>query len=396
MATKIQLRRGTDAEWTSDDPVLSSGEVGVVSDRSGLGKVGDGSSAWSELPYFGSAGWVNVKNFGATGDGVTDDTVAFQTALAVLDGPGGQLYIPSGHYVINEQLDVPANTRVSGSARSTSADTGSPGTYIDASGFSDVANQNANPTQGCVFKIPSGQSCVTIEHLKLEGAGPSTPPGFGSLGGLLWGYVGIFMSSGASNRIRDVTVQGFSSGIVSYDNHDLALESVWIDNCWMVAFVNFAGSFNRATSCQFANSGVGGAANGGNIVLLPAGGNHTNSFQFVACNIDESTQRSVWVHSGQDVSFIGCMILSGHSAKGCVIGEDGEGGWGSQPNNRVSLTNCMITPFFTNVQDVNLEIAADATGTVLMRVDTTIPNGGTDIDDNAADTIYVAVNGVYP
>jgi hypothetical protein len=46
---------------------------------------------------------VNVKDFGATGDGVTDDTRACQAAaLSIGDGSGGILYFPKGTYVFTE------------------------------------------------------------------------------------------------------------------------------------------------------------------------------------------------------------------------------------------------------------------------------------------------------
>lgn len=50
MATKIQLRRGTAAEWTAANPVLSSGEPGAETDT-GKFKLGDGSTAWADLAY---------------------------------------------------------------------------------------------------------------------------------------------------------------------------------------------------------------------------------------------------------------------------------------------------------------------------------------------------------
>jgi len=50
MATKIQLRRDTSANWTSVNPVLSQGEPGYETDTGKI-KYGDGSSHWSALSY---------------------------------------------------------------------------------------------------------------------------------------------------------------------------------------------------------------------------------------------------------------------------------------------------------------------------------------------------------
>lgn len=50
MATKIRLRRGTASEWTSANPTLESGEVGVETNTKKI-KIGDGSTAWNSLAY---------------------------------------------------------------------------------------------------------------------------------------------------------------------------------------------------------------------------------------------------------------------------------------------------------------------------------------------------------
>lgn len=52
MAVKIQLRRDTSANWTSANPTLSSGEMGVETDTQKV-KVGNGSTAWNSLGYVG-------------------------------------------------------------------------------------------------------------------------------------------------------------------------------------------------------------------------------------------------------------------------------------------------------------------------------------------------------
>src|SRR6266508_5750596 len=52
--------------------------------------------------------WKNVKDFGAKGDGVTDDTAAIQAALNALkdttNNPWSTLYFPAGTYRITQQL----------------------------------------------------------------------------------------------------------------------------------------------------------------------------------------------------------------------------------------------------------------------------------------------------
>lgn len=44
-----QQRRGLASEWTTANPVLAAGELGVTTDT-GVVKIGDGSNAWSDLP----------------------------------------------------------------------------------------------------------------------------------------------------------------------------------------------------------------------------------------------------------------------------------------------------------------------------------------------------------
>jgi len=55
MAVQIRLRRGTAAQWTSANPTLDEGEVGVETDTSKI-KVGDGTTVWTSLAYQGAAG----------------------------------------------------------------------------------------------------------------------------------------------------------------------------------------------------------------------------------------------------------------------------------------------------------------------------------------------------
>ena len=53
------------------------------------------------------ASWLNIKSqFGAKGDGVSDDSSAFQAALAAIQKEGATLWIPAGRYIISTPLSL--------------------------------------------------------------------------------------------------------------------------------------------------------------------------------------------------------------------------------------------------------------------------------------------------
>lgn len=52
---QLQFRRDTAANWTSANPTLASGELGLETDTDQF-KIGDGSTAWTSLSYAGIQG----------------------------------------------------------------------------------------------------------------------------------------------------------------------------------------------------------------------------------------------------------------------------------------------------------------------------------------------------
>ena len=85
VVTQIQVRRGTAAQWTSANPTLASGEWGYETDT-GKTKIGNGSTAWSSLSYFGGTGTVTSITAGTGLSGgtiTTSGTVSIDTATTV-------------------------------------------------------------------------------------------------------------------------------------------------------------------------------------------------------------------------------------------------------------------------------------------------------------------------
>src|SRR4051812_20081218 len=48
----------------------------------------------------------NVKDFGALGNGVTDDTTAFERALLRASAKGGTVIVPAGEFPVNRSLHL--------------------------------------------------------------------------------------------------------------------------------------------------------------------------------------------------------------------------------------------------------------------------------------------------
>lgn len=68
MAVIIQFRRDTDANWSSTNPVLANGEMGINTTTNQF-KIGNGSTAWNSLSYAPISGTV------ASLDAVEDVTI---------------------------------------------------------------------------------------------------------------------------------------------------------------------------------------------------------------------------------------------------------------------------------------------------------------------------------
>ena len=65
-----------------------------------------GTGAVSRLVTAKLRDMVSVKDFGAVGDGSTDDTAAIQAAITAMPAAGGGLYFPAGTYLVSSALTL--------------------------------------------------------------------------------------------------------------------------------------------------------------------------------------------------------------------------------------------------------------------------------------------------
>lgn len=80
MATRMQQRRGTAAEWTSVNPILAAGEIGYETDTAQF-KFGDGVNVWTDLDYFRTDIQLDDTY-------ITDSEKAAANGVATLDSSG--------------------------------------------------------------------------------------------------------------------------------------------------------------------------------------------------------------------------------------------------------------------------------------------------------------------
>jgi hypothetical protein len=138
---------------------------------------------------------ISVKDFGAIGDGVADDTVAIQSALTYLDTiDGGALHIPAGTYKCSDTLDIYPNTLIYGDGREVSTFS-----FTNAdNGIQSLSPINSS-TAVNVQLSQIGLVCTNVSN---------TGGGFFDLGG---SYVSV----------RDCFIQGFGYGII-FDQTEIA------------------------------------------------------------------------------------------------------------------------------------------------------------------------------
>ena len=121
---------------------------------------------------------VNIKDYGAIGDGVTDDTAAIQAALTSLSSSGGSVFIPSGTYLVSSNLEVYSNTTIFGKGKSSIVKTTASHAFLVegtlGSEKTNVAIQDLKllktPASGALAQFRFANYCF-VSNVDFDGAG---------------------------------------------------------------------------------------------------------------------------------------------------------------------------------------------------------------------------------
>jgi hypothetical protein len=192
----------------------------------------------------------SVGNFGAKGDGKTDDTAAFQSALdAAAKAGGGTVYAPQGNYLFAGHLVVPRAVTLKGSWESVPSHNGirNPGGLKPTDGGTTfLVTENEGNEDGVPFIVLKDDSTlkgVVLYYPKQDPAEePKAYPWAIAMRGnnpavlaveLLNPYNGIDASHSARHLIRDVQGQPLRRGIFVDAIYDIGrIEDVHFNPWW--------------------------------------------------------------------------------------------------------------------------------------------------------------------
>jgi hypothetical protein len=179
MATRMQQRRGTAAQWISTNagagPVLNAGEMGWESDTNKF-KIGDGVNNWTSLDYFIDANSTVNPAFGTSivFEGATAND--FETTLAITDPTADRtITFPdaTGTVALTSDITVTASSTTTFSNKSislaTNTITGTKAEFNSAMSDADFATiagsetlTNKTLTTPVISSITNGGATLTL------------------------------------------------------------------------------------------------------------------------------------------------------------------------------------------------------------------------------------------
>lgn len=294
------------------------------------------------------ANLIDVKDFGAIGDGVTDDTASIQAATTYIAARGGCLYFPKGTYLLTGQITATyaAATQVScrfyGESQATTTlkwTTAASGFLINMVSqtqsvhFADLSLTTTQQNQGTAIKVTQTDPLGLFAMSSFENI---TIRGYSNNLGVDWWARGVHMYDASGTSFVGVTI--FGGGGTGTSGEGLKFEGSGTDAAHYSIYHNIDKStFNSlgygiiyatyaqgitASQCNFQNGYIG--------VWLPSGSvGHAqlnlNDNQFAVNNVSILMQSNIGTFTlrGNDIftkNGADGISISGAVAYGSIIG----------------------------------------------------------------------------
>lgn len=273
----------------SEAPPLNSG-IEIVSQESPLiGGLAAGQVSYNQ----GGLGAVNttvkaklqetisVKDFGAVGDGVTDDTVAFASAIGAY-ADAKTIYIPAGTYLITGKLDLGINKKIIGA------------------GARDVLINFDNGTDAYFM---SGDAFSHVEGISVKRLGTAV------IQTCFASYTPTTANGWRNGVIRDVQIDSFNYGIGSTQ---LLTQGLMFQNVYERVRIYYA-----------------------DVAVQMGAGSNANTF--INCEFWYSNTRDIHLNNVTTVNFVDCGFEDSQGTVGSANGL-------VETSNSIKFDNCYFEP----------------------------------------------------
>lgn len=352
---------------------------------------------------------VSVKDFGATGDGTTDDTAAIQLALNA--GTYGAVYFPTGTYKVSSALTVNPSTHVFGSGYDAIIKTNSATANIfNVSGqfvyISDLTfNSSVTRTGGYYVDILSGSSRFRLEQFWMNNAHSGicvrntsatvTIARGQIINNVAVTGVGIKIEGGVDISIRDVLMDQAAqifAGIYITNASDVTIEDCQLITCGQALYLEADATVIVsvfANNTFFDNSRRGFyalATNGGavarclfdqcwfsssilqGVLLNTTTGGAINGIDFNGCHIFLNQLNGIQIEPGSTNIQIHDCAIAGNTTYGVSIA----------PNvNNISVQDCNINNGYGIGANTNGILVSAGTGDYLRICNNNLTNNTT-------------------
>jgi hypothetical protein len=166
---------------------------------------------WFATPDERTLGFYNIRDFGAVGDGRTDDTIAIRSAFAfIATRNGGEILFPEGEYIVSSPIVLPSGITIKGvNALHSNAST------------NNVAQRNTSRitlagTDRAIFRIGECTEKVALRDIELYAQSIDKTIGVEA--------VGAYTSS-QGFEFNNVTFNNFNRGIYAWGTN--ATNQLW-------------------------------------------------------------------------------------------------------------------------------------------------------------------------
>jgi hypothetical protein len=283
-----------------------SASAGIVASKLSFTQAGTGAVARTVNSKLND--WVSVKDFGAAGDGSTDDTAAIQAAIAT----GKSVYIgPAGTYMVTGNIQVSTN-----------------GQRI----FGDGTIKKLGTTQQSLMFLADGVSGVSFNGLTFEGnrslfsVGNPVPAIFGHLNSSISVTNCVFQNIiDCGIKLRD------SAGLTAIGNRFTNIGQNGIE---LRVYANDPRTGNPYPSRPAVNGnhrivgnhfsriddGLSGAGDGCGVTFDSTAANYPIIGTVVADNTFEDVLRAIWTENNVAGSEAQNVVVKGNAIRGNLAG----------------------------------------------------------------------------